>query len=179
MANVMFYLIAGHETTSSLIGTIVQLCIEQPDLWQELKRDSSLVTQFVNEALRYEPPIQLTSRTVARDIDLEGQRLSSGDLVLVSIGAANRDPKQFGDEPDEFRLWRRKGPGISFGAGPHICHGMHLAMEEAKVFVNASLECIERFEGVADSPAERSTDATFRGFSRFPVRVIPRCPEAN
>src|SRR3989441_6919794 len=98
-------LIAGNETTTNLIGNLLNLLVDRPDLWQQLRENRSLVETVIEETLRYESPVQRLFRTVARDVEVSGVKLAKGDRVTIFYGAANRDPSAFAD-PDAFRLDR-------------------------------------------------------------------------
>jgi cytochrome P450 len=161
-------LIAGNETTTNLIGNILNFLAGQPDLWEMLRSNRSLVETIIEETLRYESPVQRLSRMATRDVEVSGVRIPKGDLVTVYFGAANRDPAEF-PNPDEFRLDRDLRNHVAFGMGIHYCLGAPLARAEAKVTLNALLE---RFSTIKSgrAPAVRQTmsPAVF-GFQHLPL----------
>src|SRR5581483_6399452 len=98
-------LIAGNETTTNLLGNMLNVLAERPELWQRLRDDQGLVEAVIEEALRYESPVQRLFRTATRDLEFSGVKVTKGDRVTIFYGAANRDPAEF-PNPDEFRLDR-------------------------------------------------------------------------
>jgi len=109
-------LIAGNETTTNLIGNMINVLVERPTLWQQLRDDRSLVETMIEETLRYESPVQQLNRQTTRDVEVSGVKIPARALIRVCYGAANRDPKEFPD-PDEFRLDRDLRSHVGFGSG--------------------------------------------------------------
>jgi len=161
-------LIAGNETTTNLIGNMLNALAERPVLWEQLRGDRSLVEQVIDESLRYESPVQRLSRYATRDVEVSGVRIPAGDIVRIYYGAANRDPKAFND-PDEFRLDRDLRNHVGFGMGIHYCLGAPLARAEAEITLNALLD---RFAGIrrGPSPALRQiASPVIFGFKHLPL----------
>ncbi|MBV8775192.1 MAG: cytochrome P450, partial [Deltaproteobacteria bacterium] len=131
----MLLLIAGNETTTNLIGNVLNIVATRPHLWRQLRSDRSLVEMVIEETLRYESPVQRIARTTTRDVEFSDVRIPKGDVVIVYFGAANRDPSEFPD-PDEFRLDRDLRNHVAFGMGIHYCLGAPLARAEAKITLN-------------------------------------------
>lgn len=125
----MLLLIAGNETTTNLIGNMLGILADRPDLWEQLRENRSLVDTVIEETLRFESPTQRLSRQTTRDVELSGVRIPQGDLVTVYYGAANRDPAAF-PNPDEFRLDRDLRNHVAFGAGIHYCLGARLRAQK-------------------------------------------------
>ncbi|TML93776.1 MAG: cytochrome P450 [Actinobacteria bacterium] len=144
---------AGVETTFRSSGNFIHALLTHPDQLDALRRDRSLMPQAIEEALRWEPPLLITSRIVTRDTELRGIPLPAGANVTVMLGAANRDPRRYHD-PDRFDIFRDPKQHISFGHGPHMCLGMHLARMETRVAVDALLERLPdlRLDPAGDDP---------------------------
>ena len=130
---------AGVETTFRSSGNFIYALLTHADQLDALRRDRSLMHQAIEEALRWEPPLLITSRVVTRDTELRGTRIPAGANVTVMLGAANRDPDRYRD-PDRFDIFRDPKQHISFGHGPHMCLGMHLARIETRVAISALLD---------------------------------------
>jgi pimeloyl-[acyl-carrier protein] synthase len=118
--------ITGEETTVNLIGNGMLSLQRHPDAWARLREEPGLIGPAVEELLRFESPVQLTTRVAHEDLELGGQQIRAGDKIVVGIGAANRDPEVF-DQADELRLDRQPNPHLAFGDGIHFCLGAGLA----------------------------------------------------
>lgn len=132
LSTTVTFLVAGHETTTSLIGNGVLTLLQHPDQWVALKADPSLIPRAVEEILRFESPVARQPRLVRRDTELGGQRLKEGDIAFQMLGAANRDPAVF-DRPDTFDIRREPNRHIAFGLGPHFCIGAPLSRAEGQI----------------------------------------------
>jgi len=128
----MLLLIAGHETTRSLIGSGVLALLSHPSELAALRASPQLVEQAVEETLRFDPPVQMLSRFALRSTEVSGVTIPGGSFALMLIGAANRDEASCPD-PDNFRVTRRPGRHLAFGHGIHFCLGAPLARLEAAV----------------------------------------------
>jgi len=135
-------LIAGNETTTSLIVGCVRMFHEMPESFDRLKRSPDLVPGFIEETLRYHSPFKATLRRASRDIELCGQRISKGELVLPLIASANRDERIF-DRASEFVLDRSPNPHLAFGLGIHSCLGSTLARLEGHIAVTSLLRHLD------------------------------------
>ncbi|HEX5425948.1 MAG TPA: cytochrome P450 [Candidatus Acidoferrales bacterium] len=134
-------LFAGHETTRNLIGNGMYTLLRNPDQMAELRDHPEIIRSAVEELLRYESPVQFTSRVLKEDMEICGRRIPRNWSILCMLGAANRDPKQF-DNPDRLNLKRTKNEHLAFSAGPHFCIGNQLARMEGQV---ALMKLVQRF----------------------------------
>jgi cytochrome P450 len=128
--NLIALLVGGNLTTSDLIGNGVRLLLTHPEELAKLKADPSLAAAAVEEVLRYDSPIDITSRIASRDMDISGCPVTQTQTMMVSLRAANRDPSVF-EDPDRFDITRKHAPHVAFGGGAHICIGAPLARIEA------------------------------------------------
>lgn len=168
----MLLLIAGNETTTNLIGNMLNVLADRPALWQQLREDRSLVEPVIEETLRYESPVHRLDRRATREVEVSGVRIPEGAMVSMFYGAANRDPQAF-PQPDEFRLDRDLRNHVAFGMGIHYCLGAPLARAEASITLNTFLD---RFPVLkrGSAPAVRLT-ASFvvYGFKQLPLVLAP------
>jgi cytochrome P450 len=134
VATILFgLLLAGHETTTNLLGNGLRRFLEQRDRWEALCGEPGLIPNAVEEVLRYDSSVIHWRRRTRIDVALSGVTIPADSDVLVAIGAANRDPRVF-ENPDVFDIHRRNARDhLSFGFGPHICLGAPLARLEARV----------------------------------------------
>ncbi len=161
-------LIAGFETTVNLIGNTVHALLQRPDLWRRLTEDPTLVDAAVEETLRFDSPVQRTARVARADIELGGQLVTEGQMVVTLIGGAGRDPEVV-DRPDEFDLDRTARDHLAFSAGAHYCVGQPLAKLEATIAVR---ELVTRFPDLGiDGRGRRRPGTLIRGLAHLPVRT--------
>lgn len=131
----MVMLLAGYETTSGAMGMSLMHLAAHPELRAQLFRDpAGLAHLAVNELLRFVSPVQVFGRNAARDLELHGQTIPAGDVVLLGYGAANHDPDAF-DDPDTVRLDRHPNRHVAFGHGRHLCLGANLARLELTIMI--------------------------------------------
>jgi cytochrome P450 len=160
-------LIAGHETTTNLIGNGAVALLEHPDQLARWRREPELAKTAVEELLRFDSPVQLTSRYPLADLEWDGRKLRAGQEVNLVLGAANRDPAVFAD-PDRLDLSRADNRHVAFGFGAHFCLGAPLARLEGQI---ALATLVRRFPGLAFGRGEpvRRPGVVLRGYSSLPV----------
>jgi cytochrome P450 len=167
----MLLLAAGFETTVNLIGNGVALLTAHPDQLDLLRAEPERWPRAVDEVLRVDSPVQRTGRIAHRDTEVAGEHVRAGQLVVLLLGGANRDPAVFAD-PDRFDVARENaGEHLSFSSGPHFCLGAALARMEGEVGLRA---LFDRFPdlAVAGTPRRRPT-RVLRGYASLPVRLSP------
>jgi hypothetical protein len=168
LENCIFLLNAGHETTTNLIGNLLEALWRHPSQRQRLVESPALIRTAVEEGLRFESSNQLGNRIVAMQTQVAGVALLPGVGVTLCIGAANRDPDAF-QAPETFDIGRSPNRHLAFASGPHQCAGMNLARMEARVAVAAF---ISRFPDYQILPgAERRARMRFRGFDTLPAHL--------
>lgn len=163
---------AGTETTTNLINNAMLCFIENPDQLARLRAEPHLLHQAIEEVLRYRSPGQIMFRSTKRDIELHGQVIPAGKLVLAMIGSANRDPLKFRD-PDRFDITRDPNSHIAFGHGIHFCLGASLSRLEAKVALEELLEQMKVFELASPEPWVPRKGLHVHGPLRLPIRFEP------
>lgn len=163
-------LVAGNETTRNLIGNGMLALLEHPGQLAELRRRPERMETAISEFLRFDPPVQLDSRTARTDCELGGRRIREGQLLITAIGAANRDPEAF-ERPDVLNITRTGTSHLSFGRGIHYCLGASLAVREANAAFSAILR---RFPALrlAAAPTRRK-QAVLRGLAELRVDASP------
>lgn len=164
----MLALIAGNETTTNLIGNMLGILVDRPDLWQQLREDRSLVDKVIEETLRIESPFQRLSRITTRDTELSGVAIPQGSLVTIYYGAANRDPAEF-PNPDEFRLDRDLRNHVAFGMGIHYCLGAPLARAEASITLNTLLDRFPMIRRGRTAARRQTTSLMVFGYQQLPL----------
>jgi cytochrome P450 len=165
----MLLLAAGFETTVNLIGNGVGLLARHPEQLALLRAEPQRWPNAVEEMLRFDSPVQRTARIARRDIEVDGERLREGQLVVLVIGAANRDPAVFAD-PDRFDVTRADaGAHLAFSSGIHYCLGAGLARMEAEVGLRALFRRFPELE-LTRQPQRRPT-RVLRGYAAMPVTL--------
>ena len=161
---------AGNETTTRLIGWAGKVLAEHPDQRRELVQNPGLIPQAIEELLRYEPPAPHMARYVTRDVTLHDQTVPEGSVMLMLLGSACRDERQFGPDAGKFDIHREPRPHLTFSVGTHFCLGSALARLEGRVALE---EILKRFpEWDLDlANAKLSPTSTVRGWETFPTVV--------
>jgi cytochrome P450 len=168
IANLLTTYNGGFVTTTHLIGNGVRILLDDPAEKARVLADPARMEGFLQEVLRYEPPVHFSTRWAAADTEIAGMPVARDSRVLVLLGAANRDPRRFTD-PDTFDPGRDEGPPLSFGAGVHYCLGAVLSKMEGRIALPMLLR---RFPdlALAGEPGERTT-LMLRGYESLPVTV--------
>jgi len=162
--------VAGNETTTKLLGNALYWSARNPSEYAKVVAEPELVTDWVEETLRYDTSSQMVARCATVDIDQHGHTIPTGAKVLLLIGSANRDPEVFADG-DSYRIGRADKTGLaSFGAGVHFCLGAHLARLEAAVALREFVSRVRSYD-VVDSGIVRVHSTNVRGFARLPIVV--------
>lgn len=167
LANTLLLLAAGHETTTSLIGSGLWLLLTHPAECTKLVAEPSLWPRAIEEFLRYEPPVQWTSRIAQAPLTLAGERIAAGEWVALELVAANRDASVF-PAPHTLDIARSDNKHVSFGYGPHYCLGAALARLEAQLALTTVLHRFPEL-ALAGQPTWKPS-FTFRGLARLPVQ---------
>jgi cytochrome P450 len=171
-AFLLLILPAGVETTYRASGNLLVALLIEPALLDALRQDRSMLRGAFEEALRWEPPITTVVRRAVRDCELGGVAIPVGTHVSVSVAAANRDPTRYPD-PDRFDPTRKNIAHLTFGGGPHLCLGMHLARMEATVALNALLDRLPDLRLDSGAPTPHVVGVAFRAPAALPVQFTP------
>ncbi len=172
LANTILLLNAGNETTTVLLTHLAYQLATSPDVQTRLRADPTLIAEAVEESLRHRPPVQFLGRIATQTTDLAGQTIAKGDLVLIFLGAAGRDPDLFTD-PNTFSIDRGKIHHLSFGSGPHVCAGLQLARLEAVETVTRLLQTFSDIR-LADTDLGIGPNLNLRNFARLPLTLTPK-----
>ena len=169
LATCTLLLVAGNETTTNLIGNAVHALLRHPAELARLRVDPSLVPGAVEECLRYDSPVQLTSRVATCDLELGGKRVRAGHEVDLVLGAANRDPEQFPD-PDRLDVTRPDCRHVGFGHGLHFCLGAALARLEGQIALETLVTRFPELRFADEAPRWRE-GFVLRGPASLPLAV--------
>jgi cytochrome P450 len=134
----MLILLAGHETTTNMIGLSVLNLLKNPEELRKLRENPALIDGAVDELMRYDSSVQALARVCREDIELHGKSLKKGDTLMLSLASANRDPEWMADA-DRLDISRPSVPSLTFGHGPHFCLGASLTKLEMKIALTALL----------------------------------------
>jgi cytochrome P450 len=160
---------AGNETTNRLIGWTAKVLAEHPDQRREVVQDRSLVPNTIEEILRFEPAAHHVARFVSSDVEVLGQTIAEGNIVIFLLGSANRDDRRFPDG-DRFDIHREIGRTLTFGNGIHLCLGAALARLEGRVVLEEFLDRFPEWD-VDLTRANISPTSTVRGWEKLPVVI--------
>lgn len=168
VANSIMLMTGGQETTTNLIGNGILTLLRHPDQLEKLRADRSLIPSAIEELLRYESPIQYTSRLAPKDVQMGGKTIRQRQAVIAVMGAANRDPERFPD-PDVFDICRHDNRHLAFAWGAHFCFGAPLARLESQIAFETLLRRMPNLNLVS-GPVNWRENLGFRGLTVLPVR---------
>ena len=150
-----------------MLGNGMLHLLSNPEEWEKLKADPSLVPSAVEEMLRFDSSVQMTGRVAFEDVEFSGVIIPKGEQVLTLLGAANRDPEQY-DDSEGFRVDRQNVQPTSFGGGIHHCLGAPLARLEGEIALSTLIKRLPNIRLANDELDWRKT-FTLRGLSTLPV----------
>jgi cytochrome P450 len=160
---------AGNETTTRLIGWLGSLLAQHPEQRAALVADPSLIPNAIEETLRYEPPGPHVARYVAKDVELHGQTVPEGSVMLFLLGSGNRDDRRF-EDGDSYNIHRPVTQHLGFGYAVHYCMGAALARLEGRVALEEILKRFQSWDVDWDS-AKLGSTSTVRGWEQLPIIV--------
>ncbi|MGH7965037.1 MAG: cytochrome P450, partial [Candidatus Binatia bacterium] len=162
-------LFGGAETTTNLIGNAVLALLDNPDELAKVRANPTLVPNLVEEALRYEAPVQLFPRRTTQEVEVAGTVLPAETVVVALFGSANHDESKF-PQPERFDILRNADGHLAFGFGIHFCLGAQLARLEARVALEMLLEQFPYWSR-SDAPIRRLASSVARGIETLPLVV--------
>lgn len=168
----ILFVIAGHETTTKMVANAIEILSRHPDQRDQLVADPSLIPGALEEVLRFHNSTQYMHRTVTRDSVRHGQQLHEGDSLLLLIGAANHDEREFGPTAESFDIHRRPERHLAFGYGAHFCLGAALARLEGKVALEQLLGRMPDITVDHDSK-QRFHSGNVTGWTHLPIHFSP------
>lgn len=159
---------AGHDTTSSTMASTIEALIENPDQLARAQQDPSTIGDLVNEGLRWASPVKHFARRALQDYEINGVTIPAGERLILLYQSANRDSDVF-DEPTTFKMGRKPNKQISFGYGPHMCIGQHLAKLELRIMME---ELLPRIRSIRKNGERKVVQTNFvGGLKNLPVRL--------
>ncbi|GAA2404583.1 cytochrome P450 [Streptomyces coeruleofuscus] len=161
-------LIAGHITTTMLLGNSILSLDTHPEWFARVREDRSMIPAAIEEALRFYSPFAGTARATTTEVELGGERIPADSLVVTFLGVANRDPKVFTD-PHTFDPTRDPNPHMAFGRGAHFCIGAPLARLEGRVALNILLDRFPNLRSDPDSPPVFLPSLSMTGVKKLPL----------
>jgi cytochrome P450 len=162
------FLSAGVDTTVRAVGGALEAMARNPEQWRMLHADPSLARAAVEEGIRYASPFQTVFRTTAVPVEKEGLHIEAGEKIMLSIGAANHDPRKW-ERPNDYDIRRKTIGHVGFGAGIHTCAGQMLARIEMEALLEEMARQVTHIE--LDGETDYALNNTTRGLSRLPLRV--------
>ena len=165
----LLLLVAGHETTTRLIGNGLYTLFKHPEQFNNLKNNFELIPNAIEEMLRFEPPVHATVRFAQKDMIYGNKKYKKGTPFAISIAGANRDPSANKD-PNIFDIERKDIKHVSFGYGPHMCIGAHLARMETKLAFEGLFQRFPNMKLLDDEP-KWGKNFIFRGFEHLQIKI--------
>jgi cytochrome P450 len=160
-------LVAGNETTRTMLSSGIGTLAEQPEQWQRLHDEPELIPRAVEEMLRWSTPVLAFMRTATRDVEMRGRTVRAGDPVWLLYASANRDESKFGPSAAVFDVARDPNPHLSFGYGAHFCLGAPLTRLEGRVVLE---EMLARYRAIEPAgPVQRINSNVIAGITAAPV----------
>lgn len=161
---------AGVDTTVQGLGNALWCLAQHPEQYNKLRAEPDSAPAAFEEVLRFEAPVQTFFRTTTREVDLDGATIGAGEKVLLFLGAANRDPRQWTD-PNVFDITRRATGHVGFGFGIHACVGMAMARLEGEAILTALARHVRAIELTGEP--RRMLNNTLRGLETLSLRLLP------
>lgn len=168
IGNLVLALVGGNETTRNSINHSLIAFSDNPDQWDMIRADPSLIPQAVKEMVRFASPVIHMRRTATRNTELGGQAIAKGDKVVMFYPSGNRDERVFAD-PERFDITRPIRQHLAFGFGTHVCVGSRLAEMQLRLAFSCLARHVRRIEVVA--PPRRVRSNFINGFKRLEVRL--------
>lgn len=165
------FLSAGVDTTVNGIGNLMLALVTHPDQWAALRADPALAPRAFEEALRWDSTAQVFFRTTTCEVTVGGTTIPAGAKVLLMLGAANRDPRKWGDDADAYRIDRPASGHVAFGFGIHQCLGQMVARMEARMVLDALIPRIAAMR-LSAAPVRRLNN-TLHALASLPIEVEP------
>jgi cytochrome P450 len=164
-------ILAGHVTTSDLIGNGLKALLENPELWRSLCDDPARIPAAVEEALRYDAPVPAMTRTAKEEVAIAGISIHQGSRLFLMYGSANRDDKQYPDSDrfDPSRFYHTSSNHLAFGHGVHRCIGSNLAIREARIAFEVLIERLPNLRLRPNQVLSRTAVLSNRGFTALEV----------
>ena len=170
VAQVLLLFVAGHETTVNLIGNGTLALLRNPAQLEALRGERALITNAIEELLRYDSPVQMSRRITLADLEMGGRTIAAGSFVIAGLAAANRDPAHFGPDAEQLDLRRANaGEHLAFGGGVHFCLGAALARMEAQVAIGSLVDRFPSLDAAGDPVWNGRIN--LRGLDALPLSV--------
>jgi len=168
----VLFVIAGHETTTKMVANAIELLSRHPSQRAMVVSDRSLVADAVEEVVRFHNSTQYMLRTLTSDVSLHGRQMIAGQSVLLLIGSANHDQREFGSDADSFDITRHPDRHLAFGHGAHFCLGAALARAEGRIALEEIHRSFPDYE-VDHQRKVRFHSGNVTGWSSLPIRFTP------
>ncbi|MBE5107528.1 cytochrome P450 [Bacillus thuringiensis] len=168
LSTIWLLIIAGHETTVNLISNGVLALLQHPEQMNLLRENPSLIPSAVDELLRYAGPVMFSSRFAGEDMTIHGKRIRKGELVLLSLTAANIDPQKF-SYPEALNISREENNHLAFGAGIHHCLGAPLARLEGQIALGTLLQRLPNLRLAIEPNQLNYNHSKIRSLANLPV----------